>query len=89
MIKQADIFYNAGKIWHLNASPSDLHSTCYNQITSDGKCEMRGAIWRLPPDKTNYGSDDSSSSFPSLELITDLDLRCQGIQKHIVGTSIW
>lgn len=68
--------HNAGEIWHLNSSPADLCllSTCYNQITSDGKCEMRGAIWRLP-DKGNYGTDDSSSSFPALELVADLDLK--------------
>lgn len=69
--------HGAGEIWHLSTSPSDsdLLSTCYNQITSDGKCEMRGAIWRLPANKLGSGADDSSSSFPALELVTDLDLK--------------
>lgn len=68
--------HSAGEIWHLNTSPNDLDllSTCYNQITTDGKCEMKGAIWRLPANKTGSGSDESAL-FPALELVADLDLK--------------
>ncbi|KFM72860.1 Protein TSSC1, partial [Stegodyphus mimosarum] len=73
--------HNVGEIWHLSTSASEgsLLSTCYNQITQNGKCEMHGAIWKLPPvSKTYYNNDDTSSSYPSLELVADLDIRDSG-----------
>lgn len=69
--------HGSGEIWHIGTSPNDanLLSTCYNQITQDGKCEMHGALWKLPPSSKTYTSDDSSSSYPALEHVADLDIR--------------
>ncbi|KAH0950571.1 hypothetical protein HN011_004894 [Eciton burchellii] len=39
-----------GEIWSLQASPTeaDIFVTCYNSLSEDGTCKMKGAIWRLP-----------------------------------------
>ncbi|XP_015930057.1 EARP-interacting protein homolog [Parasteatoda tepidariorum] len=78
--------HSAGEIWHISTSPSDpnLLSTCYNQITPDGKCEMHGALWKLPPISKSYSGDDSSS-YPPLEFVASLDSSdCMGELKSIL-----
>ncbi|PRD19901.1 UNVERIFIED_CONTAM: tssc1 [Trichonephila clavipes] len=69
--------HSTGEIWHISTSPKDpaLLSTCYNQITPDGKCEMHGALWKLPANSKTCSSDDSCLTYPALKHVTDFDTR--------------
>ncbi|XP_023231899.1 EARP-interacting protein-like isoform X2 [Centruroides sculpturatus] len=74
--------HSAGEIWHIASSPvnSDYISTCYNHLTSDGKCEMEGAIWAIPPSKegNDSPSDESLTTVSSVELVTKLETASYG-----------
>ncbi|XP_020279315.1 protein TSSC1 [Pseudomyrmex gracilis] len=49
--------HQIGEIWSLQASPvePDIFITCYNSLSEDGICQMKGAIWRFP--ETNESTD--------------------------------
>lgn len=88
-VNKTVFLHSIGEVWHIGTSPVDtkLISTCYNKITSDGKCEMCGTIWKLPSDlKTDVSSDDTSSTLPSLEHVTDLEF---GAARDEVKSIIW
>lgn len=82
--------HGAGEVWHIAASPinPDYISTCYNHLTPDGKCEMEGAIWLIPPSKGGNDSpaDDNLSTIPSVEMITKLDTSSYG---NDVKSIVW
>lgn len=47
-----------GEIWSLQASPteSDVFITCYNSLSEEGICRMKGAVWKFPEIK-EYTND--------------------------------
>ncbi|XP_046739844.1 EARP-interacting protein homolog [Diprion similis] len=47
--------HSIGEIWNLQASPADPSSfiTCYNTLNDEGICQMKGAVWKLPPTETD------------------------------------
>ncbi|KAL1469436.1 hypothetical protein MTO96_025045 [Rhipicephalus appendiculatus] len=77
-LSKAVYIHSAGELWHLACSPTDktLFSSCYNEITKAGKCEMQAAIWKLP-EVPSVGElsppDDGLASLPRLEKVTHLD----------------
>uniref|UniRef100_A0A2R5LBL5 Putative wd repeat protein n=1 Tax=Ornithodoros turicata TaxID=34597 RepID=A0A2R5LBL5_9ACAR len=82
-LSKSVFLHGAGEVWHLSCSPTDktLFASCYNEVTQDGKCEMRGAIWKLPdtlPTDHVTPPDDSSTSLPNLEKLTKLDTKKYG-----------
>ncbi|KZC14191.1 PREDICTED: protein TSSC1 [Dufourea novaeangliae] len=63
-----------GEIWSLQASPSDpnIFITCYNSLSDDGSCQMKGAIWKLPELK-EYTND-----VEDLKKLADIDTTSYG-----------
>ena len=48
---KTQVFHHpAGEIWSLQASPTEpnVFITCYNTLSDDGSCQMKGAIWKMP-----------------------------------------
>ncbi|KAJ8672709.1 hypothetical protein QAD02_003969 [Eretmocerus hayati] len=66
--------HSAGEIWSIQASPSepDKFITCYNTLTDDGLCQMKGALWKIP------SSHDCNDIVP-LEKLADIDTTAHGI----------
>ncbi|KAK8780144.1 hypothetical protein V5799_018508 [Amblyomma americanum] len=82
-LSKAVYIHSAGELWHLACSPTDrtLFSSCYNEITKAGKCEMQAAIWKLPevPVVGDLSPpDDGLASLPRLEKVTHLDTQNYG-----------
>ncbi|KAL3192564.1 hypothetical protein MRX96_058981 [Rhipicephalus microplus] len=67
-LSKAVYIHSAGELWHLACSPTDktLFSSCYNEITKAGKCEMQAAIWKLPECPGYYGSPPKGRKLVSL-----------------------
>lgn len=83
--------HTSGEVWHLSCSPTDktLFSSCYNEVSQDGKCGMHGAIWKLPavpPVDELAPPDDTTASFPHLEKLAKLDTKKYGTE---VSRIIW
>lgn len=90
-LNKAVYLHGAGELWHLACSPTDktLFSSCYNEVSKTGKCEMQAAIWKLPdvPSAGNLSPpDDTSTSLPHLEKLTKLECRKYGTE---VPRVIW
>lgn len=58
-----------GEIWSLQASPTepDVFITCYNHLSEEGTCQMKGAIWKFPEIK-EYTND-----ILQLDKLADID----------------
>ncbi|CAL7944372.1 unnamed protein product [Xylocopa violacea] len=58
-----------GEIWSLQASPTEpsLFITCYNSLSDDGSCQMKGALWKLPELK------EYTNNVENLEKLADID----------------
>ncbi|KOX76307.1 Protein TSSC1 [Melipona quadrifasciata] len=63
-----------GEIWSLQASPTEpnIFITCYNTLSDDGSCQMKGALWKLPELK-EYTND-----VESLKKLADIDVTPHG-----------
>ncbi|XP_001602366.1 EARP-interacting protein homolog [Nasonia vitripennis] len=57
-----------GEIWSIQASPTEAEKfiTCYNTLTDEGTCQMKGALWKIP------SSQDINDIIP-LEKLADID----------------
>lgn len=48
-------------------------SVIYVLVVAEGKCEIRGSVWKLPSDyEKNAIIEDNTSHIQSLELLCDL-----------------
>ncbi|XP_017891002.1 EARP-interacting protein homolog [Ceratina calcarata] len=58
-----------GEVWSLQASPTDpsIFITCYNTLSDDGSCHMKGALWQLPQLK------EYTNNVENLTKLADID----------------
>lgn len=58
-----------GEVWSLQASPTDpsIFITCYNTLSDDGSCQMKGALWQLPQLK------EYTNNVENLTKLADID----------------
>lgn len=70
-----------GEIWSLQASPMDPDKfvTCYNTLNSEGICQMKGALWKLPI------LNESSNEILKLEKLADIDTTPYGNELKIIA----
>lgn len=68
-IKTQVFHHSIGEIWALQASPTepDIFITCYNSLSEDGSCQIKGAIWRMP-EMQEYTND-----IEDLTKVADID----------------
>ncbi|XP_076664921.1 EARP and GARP complex-interacting protein 1 [Andrena cerasifolii] len=67
---KTQVFHHpVGEIWSLQASPTEpnVFITCYNTLSDDGSCQMKGAIWKMPELK-EYTND-----VEDLKKLADID----------------